>query len=59
MTVQTVATSLKIEWDDSVVLVFSFDGPNGRVFCGFVHQILALQFVSGSQTQISAEGLSR
>jgi hypothetical protein len=53
MSVQTVTVPLKVEWDDSVVLVFSFDGPAGRTFCGFVHQILATQFVSGSQTQIS------
>jgi len=54
MTVQTVTAPLRIEWDDSVVIVFSFDGPISRVFCGFVHQILALQFVSGNQTQVSA-----
>jgi hypothetical protein len=54
MTVQTVTVPLKIEWDDSVAVVFSFDGPDGRVFCGFVHQILALQFVAGNQTQVSA-----
>ena len=54
MTVQAVTASLKVEWDDSAVFVFSFDGPSGRVFCGFVHQILALQFVTGNQTQVSA-----
>lgn len=36
MTVQTVTAPLRIEWDDSDVIVFSFDGPNGPVFCGFV-----------------------
>jgi hypothetical protein len=30
MSVQTVQpTAVTIEWDDSVVMVFSFDGPNG------------------------------
>ena|SRR5262249_29091218 len=53
MSIQAVTVPLKIEWDDSVVLVFSFDGPAGRVFCGFVHQVLALQFVTGSQTQVT------
>jgi hypothetical protein len=54
MTTQAVTSPLKVEWDDSVVMVFSFNGPSGRVFCGFVHQILALQFVTGNQTQLSA-----
>lgn len=54
MSAQTVQTSVNIEWDDAVVLVFSFDGPRGKTFCGFVHQILAVQSVSGSQTQVSA-----
>jgi hypothetical protein len=54
MSVQTVTNvSLKIEWDDSVVLVFSFDGPAARTFCGFLHQIFAVQLVQGSQTQVS------
>jgi hypothetical protein len=55
MTVQTSSNvHLRIEWDDSVVMVFSFDGPDGRTNCGFFHQILAVQVVQGSQTQISA-----
>jgi hypothetical protein len=53
MAIQTVTVPLKLEWDDSVVLVFSFDGPAGQVFCGFVHQVLAVQFVSGSQAQVT------
>jgi hypothetical protein len=54
MTIQTVTVPLKVEWDDSAALVFSFDGPGGRTFCGFVHQTLAVQFVTGSQTQVTA-----
>jgi hypothetical protein len=56
MSVQTISNaSLTIDWDDSIVIVFSFDGAAGsRVSCGFVHQVLAVQFVSGSQTQITA-----
>ena len=54
MSVQTVShVPLKIEWDDSVVLVFSFDGPSGRMFCGFLHQIFAVQLVQGTQTQVT------
>jgi len=56
MSVQTASNvPLKIEWDDSVVIVFSFDSPSGgRAFCGFLHQILAVQLVQGTQTQINA-----
>jgi hypothetical protein len=56
MSAQTVSnTPLTIEWDDSIVIAFSFDGAAGnRVVCGFVHQVLAVQFVSGSQTQITS-----
>jgi hypothetical protein len=54
MTIQTVQSALTIEWDDSVVFVFSFTGTAGKQFAGFVHQILALQSVTGSQTQVTA-----
>jgi hypothetical protein len=55
MTIQSATNvHLSIDWDDSVVMVFSFDGPSGRVSCGFLHQILAVQLVQGSQTQVSA-----
>jgi hypothetical protein len=54
MSTQTLQTSVNIEWDDGVVMVFSFDAPAGKMFCGFVHQVLALQVQSGSQTQVSA-----
>jgi hypothetical protein len=53
MTIQTVTSPLAIAWDDSVVFVFSFNGVAGPLFGGFVHQILALQFTTGSQTQVS------
>lgn len=54
MSAQTVQTSVDIEWDDGVVLVFSFAAASGKMFCGFAHQVLALQVTSGSQTQVSA-----
>lgn len=54
MSVQTVQTSVNIEWDDGVVMVFSFAASGGKMFCGFVHQVLAVQVTSGSQTQVSA-----
>ena len=42
MSAQTVQTSVDIEWDDGVVLVFSFAAAGGKMFCGFAHQVLAL-----------------
>lgn len=54
MTIQTVQSDITIDWDDSVVMVFSFDTPGGRMACGFVHQVLSVQSQSGNQTQVSA-----
>ena len=42
---------LKVEWDDSVVLVFSFQDAGATRFCGFVHTGLASQY--GTQTQVT------
>lgn len=44
-----------IEWDDSVVIVFSFQGASGKVYCGFPHIIPAWQSQSGTQTEVSAK----
>lgn len=54
MSVQTVQQTVTIEWDDSVVIVFSFNGTAGKVFCGFPHTVVATQSQTGSQTQVSA-----
>lgn len=44
-----------IEWDDSVVFVFSFSDANGnKAFAGFVHQQIQLSIVTGSQVQVTA-----
>jgi hypothetical protein len=54
MTVQSVAASLTIEWDDSAVLVFSFvDQSGNKWYCGFPHVIPAVQQQVGSQTQVN------
>jgi hypothetical protein len=55
MTVQTVNNvNPTIEWDDSIVFVFSFnDANNNRVFCGIYHQVTALQLTTGQQAQIT------
>lgn len=54
MSAQSVNTSVNIEGDDGVVMVFSFAASGGKMFCGFAHQVLALQVTTGSQTQVSA-----
>ncbi len=51
MSAQTATGQLTIEWDDGIVIVFSFAGPSGTLYCGFVHAIQAVQLVTGSQTQ--------
>lgn len=45
--------SVTIEWDDSVMIVFSFQGTSGTVYCGFPHIVPAWQNQSGTQTQVS------
>lgn len=55
MSIQTTQpVSLTVEWDDSVVIVFSFQGPAGKTVCGFPHLGVATQVLAGSQTQVSA-----
>jgi hypothetical protein len=54
----TTATgvSVTIEWDDSAMIVFSFQGTGGsKVYCGFPHLIPAWQSQSGTQTEVSAK----
>jgi hypothetical protein len=53
MSTQTFTGNVQIVWDDSVVLVFSFQGPSGQLNAGFMHQIFSVQLTQGSQTQIS------
>jgi hypothetical protein len=54
MSAQTVSAQPTIEWDDSVVFVFSFlDGGGNRQFSGFVHIQLALALAQGSATQVT------
>lgn len=44
-----------IEWDDSVMIVFSFTPSGGsKQYCGFPHVIAAWQSQSGTQTEVSA-----
>jgi hypothetical protein len=54
VSVQTVQTSVEIEWDDSVVIIFSFAGADAKIYCGFPHIVPAWQNQTGTQTQISA-----
>ncbi len=42
-----------IEWDDGVMIVFSFQGASGTLYCGFPHLVPAWQSQSGTQTQVS------
>jgi hypothetical protein len=52
MSAATYTGNVKIEWDDSVVLVFSFTDGQPR-YAGFIHQVTAVQQSQGTQTQIS------
>jgi hypothetical protein len=54
MTIQSIQAPVTIEWDDSVVIVFSFVTPGGqKTFSGFNHQIPSAQSVVGQQTQVT------
>lgn len=58
MTVQTARAPFTVEWDDSVMFVFSFsfgtpDGGTTTFFCGFPHVVLSGAVVTGTQTQVS------
>lgn len=50
--VTTTATQVAIEWDDSVMFVFSFnDSTNTQRFAGFPH--MGVQVQSGTNTQVT------
>lgn len=54
MTTQTVSAQPNIEWDDSVVFVFSFpDSGGNKQFAGFVHIQVAIASAVGSNTQVT------
>lgn len=54
MSAQTVSSQPTVEWDDSVVFVFSFADVNAvKRFAGFVHMPIALANAVGSTTQVS------
>ena len=54
MSAASVQAQPTIEWDDSVVFVFSFtDGNGNKQFAGFVHMQLALAIAQGSNTQVT------
>jgi hypothetical protein len=43
-----------IEWDDGVMLIFSFQGASGTLYAGFPHVVPAWQNQTGTQTQLTA-----
>jgi hypothetical protein len=53
MSVATYSGNVDIEWDDSVVLVFSFTHNGTKFFAGFAHQVISVQSTTGTQTQVS------
>jgi hypothetical protein len=54
MAIKTANVVPKIQWDDSVVFVFSFVDGGTTFFAGFVHQQLSQATVAGSQIQINS-----
>jgi hypothetical protein len=54
MSATTYNGNVSLEWDDSVVLVFSFTHNGTKQFAGFGHQVISLQSTTGTQTQVSA-----
>jgi hypothetical protein len=54
MSAVTLATSVQIVWDDSVVIIFQFTDSSGNTqHCGFLHFGVQAQTQSGSNTQVS------
>jgi hypothetical protein len=49
---QTVLAAPQIEWDDSVVFVFSWN--NQQFYAGFVHLQIAVANAVGTTTQVSS-----
>jgi hypothetical protein len=54
MSTKVFTGAVSIEWDDSVVMVFSFVDGGTTFFAGFTHVGIALQNTIGTQTQINA-----
>jgi hypothetical protein len=54
MSAQSYTGSVTIEWDDSVVIVFSFPAGSTKYYGAFSHLGVALQNTAGSQTQVNA-----
>ena len=54
MSVKSYTGGVLINWDDSVVMVFSFQDGGTTYYCGFTHVGVALQNTVGSQTQINS-----
>jgi hypothetical protein len=57
MSAVTYSGNVDIEWDDSVVLVFSFTNNGKKIFAGFTHQVISLQTTTGTQTQVTLQNL--
>lgn len=54
MSAKSYTGSVAIEWDDSVVMVFSFQDGRSTYYGGFTHVGISLQNTVGSQTQINS-----
>lgn len=54
VSVKSYTGGVLINWDDSVVMVFSFQDGGTTYYCGFTHVGVALQNTVGSQTQINS-----
>ena len=54
MSVATYTGNVSIDWDDSVVIVFSFTNNGTKFFAGFVHQVISVQSTTGTQTQVNS-----
>jgi len=52
MSIQSISVTPKIEWDDGVVFIFSWN--NRQFLSGFAHLQVALALAVGTQTQINA-----
>lgn len=55
MSLQTASqVGVTIEWDDGIMIVFSFQGAsNTTLYCGFPHIVTAVQSQTGTQTEIT------
>lgn len=54
--VSVTGVSITIEWDDGVMIIFSFQGAAGStVKCGFPHIVPAWQSQTGTQTEVTSK----